>query len=211
MYKIKKLIVAFLQFKRAFVNYSYRKFNIFEIFLLWINEHLTRPQFLILSGMLVGLAAGLAGVILKVIVHYIQHFISTEVPFEERLFVYAIFPLVGITLTILVVTYFFKGDEDKELAFVLKNISQNQSKIKSTKMYSQIVQSGITVGFGLIHESLFRYLGESKYIILVFLALTTLVKACATSIMLGSGGNGGIFAPSLVADGFLGYVFRLSL
>lgn len=392
MYKIKKLIVAFLQFKRAFVNYPYRKFNVVEILLLWINERLTRSQFLILSGILVGLSAGMAGVILKVIVHYIQHFINTEVPFEERLFVYAIFPLVGITLTTLVVKYFFKGDEDKELAFVLKDISQNQSKIKSTKMYSQIVQSGITVGFGgsvgletpiavtgsaigsnyaqryrldfkertlllasgaaagiaaafnapiagtmfafeilltglvftdfiplviaaicgsllstvilnedilfnlraresfnyvnifyyialgiltgfyaryflivgqkvhhfferfekrillralvggvllsllcvafpplfgegylnikilhqgnveqLIHESLFRYLGNSEFIILIFLALTTLLKAFATSITLGSGGNGGNFAPSLVAGGFLGYVFGFSL
>lgn len=392
MYKIKKLYVAFLKFKRAFTNYPYRKFNIVEIFLLWINEHFTRSQFLILSGILVGLSAGMAGVILKIIVHYIQYFINTEIPFNERLFIYAIFPLLGITLTTLVVKYFFKGDEDKEIAFVLKDISQNQSKIKSTKMYSQIIQSGITVGFGgsvgletpiavtgsaigsnyaqryrldfkertlllaagaaagiaaafnapiagimfafeillvglvftdfiplviaaicgsllstiilnedilfnlkaresfnyvnivyyivlgiltgfyaryflivgqkvhhfferfknrillraligglllsmlcvafpplfgegylniktlhqgnvdqLIHESLFRYFDKSQLLILVFLALTTLLKAFATSITLSSGGNGGNFAPSLVAGGFLGYVFGLSL
>jgi len=148
MYKIKRLYVAFLQFKRAFINYPYRKFNFVEILLFWINERLTRSQFLILSGILVGLTAGLAGVLLKIIVHHIQLFINNEIPFEERLFIYAIFPLVGITLTALVVKYFFKGDEDKELSFVLKDISQNQSKIKSNKMYSQIVQSGITVGFG---------------------------------------------------------------
>ncbi len=363
-----------------------------EILLLWINERLTRSQFLILSGILVGLTAGLAGVLLKVIVHHIQLFINTEVPFEERLYVYAIFPLLGITLTAMVVKYFFKGDEDKELSFILKDISQNQSKIKSNKMYSQIVQSGLTVGFGgsvgletpiavtgsaigsnyaqryrldfkertlllasgaaagiaaafnapiagtmfafeilltglvftdfiplviaaicgsllstvilnedvlfnlrareafnyvnifyyiilgiftgfyaryfllvgqkvhqfferfkkrvilkalvggallsllcvafpplfgegylniktlhqgnaeqLINESLFRYFGNSQLIILVFLALATLLKAFATSITLGSGGNGGNFAPSLVAGGFLGYVFGLSL
>ncbi|MCB0445217.1 MAG: chloride channel protein, partial [Gelidibacter sp.] len=131
-----------MQFKRAFINYPYRKFNFAEIFLFWVNERISRSQFLILSGVLVGLTAGLAGVLLKVIVHHIQLFISTEVPFKERLFVYAIFPLVGITLTALVVKYFFKGDEDKELSFVLKNISQNQSKLKSSKMYSQIIQSG---------------------------------------------------------------------
>lgn len=392
MYKIKRLYVAFLQFKRAFINYPYRKFNFVEILLFWINERLTRSQFLILSGILVGLTAGLAGVLLKIIVHHIQLFINNEIPFEERLFIYVIFPLVGITLTALVVKYFFKGDEDKELSFVLKDISQNQSKIKSNKMYSQIVQSGITVGFGgsvgletpiavtgsaigsnyaqryrldfkertlllasgaaagiaaafnapiagimfafeilltglvftdfiplviaaicgsllstiilnedvlfnlrareafnylnifyyivlgvltgfyaryflmvgqkvhhfferfkkgillkalvgggllsllcvafpplfgegylnikilhqgnveqLIHESLFRYLGNSQLIILIFIALATLLKAFATSITLSSGGNGGNFAPSLVAGGLLGYVFGLSL
>src|SRR5690606_12019456 len=392
VYKVKKLIVSFVQFKRAFVNYPFRKFNYVEILLFWINERLTRSQFLILSGILVGLTAGLAGVLLKIIVHHVQLFINNEIPFEERLFIYVIFPLVGITLTALVVKYFFKGDEDKELSFVLKDISQNQSKIKSNKMYSQIVQSGITVGFGgsvgletpiavtgsaigsnyaqryrldfkertlllasgaaagisaafnapiagimfafeilltglvftdfiplviaaicgsllstiilnedvlfnlhtrdpfnyinifyyialgiltglyaryflmvgqkihhfferfkkrvllkaligglllsllcvafpplfgegylnikilhqgnvehLIHESLFRYIGESQWAILIFLALAVLFKAFATSITLSAGGNGGNFAPSLVAGGLLGFLFGFTL
>ncbi|MFL0353061.1 chloride channel protein [Xanthomarina sp. GH4-25] len=392
MNKIKKLYNSFLQFKKAFINYPYRKFNFAEILLFWVSERLTRSQFLILSGVTVGLTAGFAGVVLKVIVHHIQVFINTEVPFKERMFVYAIFPVVGITLTALVVKYFFKGDEEKELSFVLKDISQNQSKVKSTKMYSQIIQSGITVGFGgsvgletpiavtgsaigsnyaqryrlgfkertlllasgaaagiaaafnapiagimfafeilltglvftdfiplviaaicgsllstiildeeilfnfqtrevfnhfnilyyivlglltglyaryflmvgqkvhhfferfgkrvilkalvgggllsllcvafpplfgegylnikilhqgnvnqLIHESLFKYFGDSQLIILIFLAFATLLKAFATSITLGSGGNGGNFAPSLVAGGFLGYAFGFAL
>lgn len=148
VYKVKKLIVSFLQFKRAFVNYPFRKFNYVEILLFWIRERLTRSQFLILSGVLVGLTAGLGGVLLKVLVHHIQSFINNDIPFEERIFVFAIFPLVGIVLTSLIVKYLFKGDEDKELSYVLKDISQNGSKIKSTKMYSQIIQSAVTVGFG---------------------------------------------------------------
>src|SRR5690554_261295 len=148
VYKVKKLIVSFLQFKRAFVNYPFRKFNYVEIVLFWIRERLTRSQFLILSGVLVGLSAGLGGVLLKVLVHHIQSFINNDIPFEERIFVFAIFPLVGIVLTSLIVKYLFKGDEDKELSYVLKDISQNGSKVKSNKMYSQIIQSAVTVGFG---------------------------------------------------------------
>src|SRR5690606_22061943 len=103
VYKIKKLLVSFLQFKKAFVNYPFRKFNVIEILLFWIRERLTRSQFLIVSGILVGLSAGLAGVILKVLVHYIQLSINKDVPFEERIFVYAVFPLVGICLTAFIV------------------------------------------------------------------------------------------------------------
>jgi CIC family chloride channel protein len=147
VYKVKKLIVSFLQFKKAFVNYPFRKFNVVEVLLFWIRERLTRSQFLILSGVLVGLSAGLAGVLLKVLVHHIQVFVSNDVPFKERILVYAIAPLVGIVLTALIVKYLFKGDEDKELSFVLKDISQG-SKVKPNKMYSQIVQSAVTVGFG---------------------------------------------------------------
>ncbi|WP_194850472.1 chloride channel protein [Nonlabens antarcticus] len=148
MYKIKKLYVSFLQFKKTFVNYPFRKFNVIEIFLFWVRERVNRSQFLIISGVLVGLTAGLAGVLLKVLVHHIQFFINNDVPFRERMFVYGLFPLVGILITTLIAKYFFKSDEDKELSFILKNISQNDSKMKSTKMYSQILQSAATVGFG---------------------------------------------------------------
>jgi CIC family chloride channel protein len=63
----------------------------------------------------------------------------------------------------------------------------------------------------LIHESLFRYFGESQWVILIFLSLAVLFKAFATSITLSSGGNGGNFAPSLVAGGLLGYLFGFAL
>ena len=75
--KIKVLYISFLQFKKNFIQYPYRKFNFIELFLIWLSQKLTRSQFLVLSGILVGLSAGSAGVILKVFVHYIQSSIST--------------------------------------------------------------------------------------------------------------------------------------
>lgn len=63
----------------------------------------------------------------------------------------------------------------------------------------------------LVGQSLFRYFGDSQLIILAFLSLTVLMKAFATSITLSSGGNGGNFAPSLVAGGLLGYLFGFTL
>lgn len=148
MHKIRILIDNFLEYKKAFVNYSFRKFNVLEILIFWISKQLTRSQFLILSGVLVGLSAGLAGVFLKVFVHKIQFFINNSVPFRERMFVYAFFPLMGILLTVAIVRYLFNSDDEKELSYILKDITKNQSKVKSKKMYSQILQSAVTVGFG---------------------------------------------------------------
>lgn len=148
MYRLKKLYISFLRFKKAFVNYPFKKFNFVEIVLFWIHEHLNRSQFLILSGVLVGLTAGFGGVVSKVLVHKIQYFITQEIPFKERLFIFAIFPLIGIVLTTLIFKYFFGGKEDKELGYVLKDISKNGSKIRKDKMYSQIIQSAVTIGFG---------------------------------------------------------------
>jgi CIC family chloride channel protein len=47
--------------------------------------------------------------------------------------------------------------------------------------------------------------------VLVFITLTLLLKAVATGITLGMGGNGGNFAPSLFVGAYLGFVFSFFL
>ncbi len=146
--EIKKLYENFLRFNKEFINYPFKKFNFIEKFLIWVSSKLTRSQFLILSGILVGLSAGVAGVILKVFVHKIQHFISNDIPFNERFIIYGISPLLGIVFTALIVRFIFNGDKNQEMSYVLRSISKSDSNIKSTKMYSLILQSAVTIGFG---------------------------------------------------------------
>jgi len=146
--KIKKLYINFIKFNKEFINYPFRKFNLIDILLFWISNKVSRSHFLILSGILVGLCSGLAGVILKVIVHHIQNFINKELLLNEKLIIYAIFPLLGIVITALIVKFLFHSDEEKNISYVLKAISKNESKIKFSKMYSLALQSAVTVGFG---------------------------------------------------------------
>ncbi|HET6226540.1 MAG TPA: chloride channel protein, partial [Bacteroidia bacterium] len=54
---------------------------------------------------------------------------------------------------------------------------------------------------------LFSFVVKYKWLALLFLTVTLLLKALATGITLGGGGNGGNFAPSLFVGAFLGYVF----
>lgn len=145
---LKRLYVNFLLFKRAFINYPFRKFNIIEILLFWLKSRFSRSQFLVLSGILVGLTAGLAAVILKTFVHSIQLFLSNDLSFNERIIAYAVFPIAGIVLTSLVVRFFYDNDDKKEVSYILNDIAQNESKVNPRKMHSQIIQSAITVGFG---------------------------------------------------------------
>lgn len=55
--------------------------------------------------------------------------------------------------------------------------------------------------------SLVENLLDSPFLLMLFLTLIILIKAIATAITLGSGGNGGNFAPSLFVGAFLGFVF----
>ncbi|MBL7882152.1 MAG: chloride channel protein [Chryseobacterium gambrini] len=144
----KKKFLSFLKFKRDFQKYGLEKARSYELILHWLNNRLSRNQFLVLSGIIVGCSAGLAGVILKTLVHNIHHFITTKVHFEYQILFYIIFPFLGIVLTTSIVLTIFKGQDRKGIGAILYEIAQNSSIVSSVKMYSQIVQSAITVGFG---------------------------------------------------------------
>lgn len=58
----------------------------------------------------------------------------------------------------------------------------------------------------LLENTTLERFRDNEWIILGFLGLTALLKATATGITLGSGGNGGNFAPSLFVGSYLGFV-----
>ncbi|MEG1591541.1 chloride channel protein [Chryseobacterium sp.] len=144
----KKKFVSFLKFRRDFQQYGLKKARSYEIILHWLKKHLSRNQFLILSGILVGCTAGLAGVILKTFVHNIHHFITHEVHFEYQIIFYIVFPFLGIVLTAAIVIALFKGQDRKGIGAILYEIAQNSSIVSNVKMYSQVIQSAVTVGLG---------------------------------------------------------------
>jgi len=144
----KRKFLSFLKFKRDFQKYGLEKARSYELILHWLNSRLSRNQFLLLSGIIVGCSAGLAGVLLKTVVHTIHNFITTKVHFEYQILFYIIFPFLGIVLTTTVVLTLFKGQDKKGIGAILYEIAQNSSIVSSVKMYSQMVQSAITVGLG---------------------------------------------------------------
>lgn len=144
----RKKYLTFLKFKRDFQKYGLEKARSYELILHWLNNRLTRNQFLLLSGILVGCTAGLAGVLLKTLVHNIHYFITHHVHLEYQILFYILFPFLGIVITTSVVLTFFKGKDRKGIGAILYEIAQNSSMVSPVKMYSQIVQSAITVGLG---------------------------------------------------------------
>lgn len=58
----------------------------------------------------------------------------------------------------------------------------------------------------LLQNTLFESCAQNPWLVLVFLGCAALLKAFATGITLGSGGNGGNFAPSLFVGSYLGFV-----
>ena len=59
----------------------------------------------------------------------------------------------------------------------------------------------------LMENTLFSGFRNNSWALLVFIGLTMMVKVFATGITLGSGGNGGNFAPSLFLGSYVGFFF----
>lgn len=61
----------------------------------------------------------------------------------------------------------------------------------------------------LYRDSVIGNMVDNKWLILLFVLGTMLIKAIAVGVTLGGGGNGGNFAPSLFIGAYLGFAFAL--
>ncbi|CAM3888632.1 chloride channel protein [Flavobacterium branchiophilum] len=59
----------------------------------------------------------------------------------------------------------------------------------------------------ILNHTLFEKYNQNTWILLIFVGLTMFIKAFATGITLGCGGNGGNFAPSLFLGSYCGFLF----
>lgn len=59
----------------------------------------------------------------------------------------------------------------------------------------------------LLENTLFSDFRDNKWALLLFVGLTMMLKVFATGITLGSGGNGGNFAPALFLGSYVGFFF----
>jgi len=63
----------------------------------------------------------------------------------------------------------------------------------------------------LLTNSIFSGYSSLPWVIILFTVVTIFAKSAATLITLGAGGNGGIFAPSLIMGGLMGFVVAFTI
>lgn len=128
---------------------NFRKINYLEKAINWIHEKLNEKQFFLFSSILVGISAGIAAVILKLFVFFIKHNLVEGYFLKLNFkYVYLLLPLIGIGVTIIITHYFFRDQIQKGAAAILYAIAKRSSFLPFHQMYSHIITSGLTVGFG---------------------------------------------------------------
>ena len=122
--------------------------GIFYRFLLWRDKHIQEKNFILIVSFLVGLCTAAAALILKTLIHYFQHWLTGNFSSDGANYLYLLYPVVGILLAGLFVKYIVRDDISHGVTKILYAISQRKSRIKPHNMWSSIVASSVTIGFG---------------------------------------------------------------
>lgn len=101
-----------------------------------------------LLSLFVGIACGIAAVTLKSAIEYMHHHLISW--FEGELYnvLFLIYPGIGMLLAMLFVRYVVKDNIGHGVTKVLVAVSKNESKIRPHNMWSSLVASSVTIGFG---------------------------------------------------------------
>ena len=114
----------------------------------WREAHIKQRNFIIILSFVVGVLASLAAYLLKTAIHLIQNFLTSTFDADNVNYWYLIFPIIGITLTSLFVRYIVKDDISHGVTRILYAISQRKSILKLHNVWTSLVGSSITIGFG---------------------------------------------------------------
>ena len=114
----------------------------------WRERHLSEKHLVLLLSFFVGALSAAAAALLKSFIHLIQWLVEGQLIADGRTWWYLITPIIGITLAALFVKYVVRDDISHGITKILYAISQRKSIIKAHNMWSSIVGSGLTIGFG---------------------------------------------------------------
>ncbi len=122
--------------------------ELFKRFLIWRMRHISRRPFMLMMSVLVGIASGFGAVIIKNSVYAIEEMLKHGVSHEYSNYLYFIYPVIGISIAVLFIKYILKQPVHHGIPTVLHSIAKQNGKIKPHNMYSSIITSALTVGFG---------------------------------------------------------------
>jgi len=116
--------------------------------LVWRARHVSERMYMLILSVGVGAAAGLAAVLLKTSVRWGQTLLSGGISEPNRVFALSLYPIVGITLTVLVTKYLLGGQLGRGIGPIIYNTAREGSVVPRSKLYSQLITAFLTVTFG---------------------------------------------------------------
>lgn len=117
-------------------------------FLVWRPKVMSDRYFMIILSAVIGFLAGIAAYLLKTSVFRIQKLLTSGFQLQEQNYLYVIYPAIGIFLTLLFIRFIVRDPTQHGIPRILYVISRLEGKMKRHKIFSSLVGSSLTAGFG---------------------------------------------------------------
>lgn len=111
-------------------------------------KHISERNKLLLLSLAVGLGSGFASVALTWLIRAIKVFINEGFAAQPYNWQFLVFPGIGMFLSLMLLHFVIKDDIGHGVTKVLLAISRNDSRIKPHNMWSSVLTSALTIGFG---------------------------------------------------------------
>jgi chloride channel protein, CIC family len=126
----------------------FSKRGIWFRFMVWQAKRMNHRTFLLIMSVVIGIVSGTSAVLLKNAVRLIRELLISHASVYNENFLYFALPAIGILLAIIYIRYIIKDHVEHGVPSILHAISRNHGIIKRHNMYSSIITSALTVGFG---------------------------------------------------------------
>ncbi|MCX6334405.1 MAG: chloride channel protein [Bacteroidia bacterium] len=111
-------------------------------------EDIDQVSLVYVLSLIVGLLSALAAALLKNTIHYTHKILTEGISGSSGSYLYLACPVVGMFLTIMFVKYIVKDNISHGISRILYAISRKNSFLKTHNIWTSIVASTLTIGFG---------------------------------------------------------------
>lgn len=119
-----------------------------QLQLILALKNVPTTKLVVAFSVIVGVACGFAAISIKWLIGFVKHNLTGWIPIENSSVLFIVYPLVGIALTWLFVRYVVKDDISHGVTKVLYSISRKRSKIARHNIFSSMIATSFTIGFG---------------------------------------------------------------
>ena len=119
-----------------------------QLALLRLIRNIQQRRLILVLSLIIGLLSGIAAILLKNLTHTVEQRAKALLLGESSANISYIFPLLGITITVIFVSYILKQDIGHGISKILYSFSRRKGHLKPHNTWSSMIASSITVGFG---------------------------------------------------------------
>lgn len=114
----------------------------------FVNTHLKPRTTVLLLSVVIGFLGAAAAIVIKNLLHFTNVILRNAFPGAEVNYFYLAFPTIGIILTLAFVRRVVRDDIGHGVSIVLKSICKSSGRLRFHNVYSSMVSSAVTIGFG---------------------------------------------------------------